>query len=147
MTHTECRRCLLPAGKLHVQLDDSGLCNYCRHWEATKAEVLDRFPAQSAEFFSGRDVARGVTGETFPQVRGRMRNALTEIAAQYPGETIGVVSHGGATRAWVTEVLGLPYEHRNRLSILGNTGYARIVFGRRGPSVLSWNLAPHLESE
>ena len=39
--HTHCRRCLLPAGRLHVRLDRSGLCNYCRHWDETKADLLD----------------------------------------------------------------------------------------------------------
>ena len=29
-----CRRCLLPAGKLDVRLDASGVCNRCRGWEA-----------------------------------------------------------------------------------------------------------------
>jgi hypothetical protein len=39
--HTHCRRCLLPEGTFHVRLDESGLCNYCRHWDATKASLLD----------------------------------------------------------------------------------------------------------
>ena len=38
---TRCRRCLLPAGKFHVRLDESGLCNYCRHWDTTKGSLLD----------------------------------------------------------------------------------------------------------
>ena len=116
------------------------------NWEGmTRAEVMSRYPKEAADFFAGKDVARGGTGETFDQVRDRMRRSLAEIDAQHPGETIGVVSHGGATRAWVTDVLGLPYEDRNHVAILGNTGYARVLFGRRGPSVFSWNLAPHLE--
>ena len=36
-----CRRCLLPSGKFDVRLDSSGLCNYCRHWDETKDEILD----------------------------------------------------------------------------------------------------------
>ncbi|MDJ0664601.1 MAG: histidine phosphatase family protein [Acidimicrobiia bacterium] len=117
-------------------------------WEGlTRAEIMDRFPEQASEFFAGIDVPRGGTGETFDQVRDRMRRSLAEIAAQHPGETIGVVSHGGATRAWVTEVLGLSYEDRSKLTILGNTGYARIIFGRRRPSLYSWNMAPHLEKD
>ena len=35
-----CRR-LLPAGRHHVRLDASGLCNYCRHWDETEASILD----------------------------------------------------------------------------------------------------------
>ncbi len=36
-----CRRCLLPAGVLDVRLDASGLCNYCRYWDATGVSLLD----------------------------------------------------------------------------------------------------------
>ena len=132
--------------QLEVNYDDR-LKEICfGAWEGmTSAEIAERYPEESAEFFAGADMARGGTGETFLQVRDRIRESLTEIASQHPGESVAVVSHGGVTRAWVTEVLGLAYEHRNRLSILGNTGYARLAFGRRGPSVVSWNLSPHLE--
>jgi len=41
LKRTRCRRCLLPEGMFHVRLDASGLCNYCRHWDATKASLLD----------------------------------------------------------------------------------------------------------
>jgi len=36
-----CRRCMLPAGMFHVRLDESGLCNYCRHWDENEALLLD----------------------------------------------------------------------------------------------------------
>ncbi len=115
-------------------------------WEGlTTAEIAGRFPEESRDFFDGKDMPRGGTGETFVEVRERVAAGLDEIVSRYSGEKVAVVSHGGVTRAWVTEVLGLPYEHRNRLAILGNTGYARISFTRRGPSILSWNLSPHLE--
>ena len=39
--HAVCRRCMLPAGMFHVELDESGLCNYCRHWDSTEASLLD----------------------------------------------------------------------------------------------------------
>lgn len=114
-------------------------------WEGmTKPEIAVAFPHEYAAFRNGSDAARGGNGETFAGVRRRMAKSLREITSRHPGQHVGVVSHGGVTRAWVTDVLGIPYENRNRLSILGNTGYARIAFGRQGPSVVSWNLAPHL---
>jgi hypothetical protein len=36
-----CRRCLLPEGIFHVRLDADGVCNYCRHWDATRSSFLD----------------------------------------------------------------------------------------------------------
>lgn len=40
-TQAHCSRCLLPAGKFHVRLDESGLCNYCRHWDETHESLFD----------------------------------------------------------------------------------------------------------
>ena len=115
-------------------------------WEGmTRAEIKASFPRDFAAFNNGSDVARGGNGETFAGVRKRMAIALEAIVGRHPGETVGVVSHGGSTRAYVTEVLGIGYEHRSRLTLLGNTGYARMAFTQRGPFLVSWNLAPHLD--
>jgi len=70
LSHTHCRRCLLPAGKFHVELDASGLCNYCRHWDETKAQMLDfdtlrPLLVDRLERFRGRfhyDAAIGMSG-------------------------------------------------------------------------------------
>ncbi len=114
-------------------------------WEGmTKPEIAEKYPDEYEDFRNGSDAARGGTGETFAGVRRRMAASMDNIIGRHPGENVGVVSHGGATRAWVTEILGIPYENRNRLSILDNTGYARVAFTMRGPALVSWNLAPHL---
>ena len=34
-----CCRCLLPEGTFHVRLDETGLCNYCRFWDAHHEDV------------------------------------------------------------------------------------------------------------
>jgi broad specificity phosphatase PhoE len=115
-------------------------------WEGlTRSEIRDQFP-ESAAFFDGHDVIRGGTGETFDQVRLRVRSALRDIATRHPGEKVAVVSHGGAIRAWMTELLGFSYARRNRLSILANTGYARVASGVGGQTLVAWNLAPHLDT-
>ena len=134
------------AQNLEVTYDDR-LKEICfGEWEGlTSAEIAERDPDESRDFFAGIDMPRGGTGETFVQVRARVAAAVEEIASRHPGEKVAVVSHGGVTRAWVTEVLGLPYEHRNRVSILGNTGYATASLRQSGPSIHNWNLTPHLE--
>ena len=71
-------------------------------------------------------------------------SALGTIVAANPGRTVGVVSHGGATRAYLTEVLGIPAKQRRLIDGLGNTHYGRLAFTGRGPTVVSWNLGPHL---
>lgn len=117
-------------------------------WEGmTRAEIATAFPTEYAAFNDGGDLARGGHGETFAGVRLRMVDALGGIVDRHPGSSVGVVSHGGATRAYVTEVLGIDYPNRNRLGLLGNTGYARMAFTGRGPTLVSWNLAPHLAAD
>lgn len=114
-------------------------------WEGmTRDEIASAFPGEYADFSSGGDVRRGGTGETFGEVRKRMTDAVATIVARHPGQEIGLVSHGGATRAYATEVLGIPFEGRNRLQSLGNTHYARLAFTGRGATLVSWNLGPHL---
>ena len=115
-------------------------------WEGmTRDEIATAYPKEYVAFNTGgADAVRGGNGETFAGVRRRMGAALTEIVANHPGQDICVVSHGGVTRAFVTDVLGIPYENRQRLGLLSNTGYARMAFTGRGPTLVSWNLAPHL---
>lgn len=137
-------------------------------WEGlTRDEIVADHPVDSAGLLAGEDAPRGGSGETFAGVRRRMTRAVESIVARHRGRSIGIVSHGGATRAYVTGILGLEFSERDRLPILGNTAFARLAFmssipagddpGRpdgaglvrprvRGPLVVSWNLAPHLES-
>lgn len=110
-------------------------------WEGmTKAEIAKTYPDDLEEFQSGADRARGGTGETFAGVRARMASSLAAIVSNHPGQRVGVVSHGGATRAWATEVLGIPFENRNRLRILSNTGHAKVTFEPRGRGLVSWDV-------
>jgi broad specificity phosphatase PhoE len=73
-----------------------------------------------------------------------MERAVGGLASRHEGKTIGVVSHGAATRAYATGVLGLDFSQRLRLGLLHNTAMARVVYGPRGPAMASWNLTPHL---
>ncbi|MGD2051677.1 MAG: histidine phosphatase family protein [Acidimicrobiia bacterium] len=115
-------------------------------WEGhTKEEIAAADPDLMTRLAGGEDVVRGGTGETFASVGARMRDAIERIAAAHPGGRVGVVSHGGASRAYAAGVLGIGFPLRGRLTLLANTGYARLAIGGPWPSLLSWNLAPHLE--
>ena len=91
-----------------------------------------------------RDIPRGGTGETFADVQKRVAVAVDHIAHGHVGESVAVVSHGGASRAFALGVLGQGYAERRRLALLGNTAYARFIYTPRGPQLASWNSAPHL---
>jgi probable phosphoglycerate mutase len=116
-------------------------------WEnRTREEIAALDPAGLAAIDQGRDVRRGGTGETYDEVRDRMADAVGKLAARHTGQSIGIVSHGGAIRALGTQVLGLDFSTRHRLPVVGNTAMAHLVYGRRGPALASWNLRPHLGS-
>lgn len=114
-------------------------------WEnKTRAEIEEEDPGAFEQLRNGVDIVRGRTGETFTAVRERMTRAIDEIVGAHAGETVAIVSHGGASRAYLTGVLGLEFPDRNRLRSLGNTAFGRVVYGTRGPRLAAWNAAPHL---
>ena len=116
-------------------------------WEGlTREEAKAEDTALFDEIYcDGVDRHRGRSGETFAEVGTRMAVAVAGLVEDAGACAIGLVSHGGATRAYVAHLLGLPFADRERLAIVRNTGTVRIVYGRRGPVVSSYNVAWHLE--
>ncbi|MCP4966369.1 MAG: histidine phosphatase family protein [bacterium] len=114
-------------------------------WEGmTTREIMDAFPDEYQDFRRGVEATPGGNGETLPDVRHRIAESMRTIVSRHPGKNVAVVSHGGATRAWVSEFLGINNGSRNGLGILDNTAHGRVAFTRRGPILVNWNLAPHL---
>jgi broad specificity phosphatase PhoE len=114
-------------------------------WEnLTYDEIMAIDPGGLTAMLDGQDLRRGGTGETLAEVRDRMTGTLRDLADRHRAGTIGVVSHGGATRAFATGILGIDVAHRHRLPVMDNTGIAHFVFGERGLAIGAWNLTPHL---
>jgi probable phosphoglycerate mutase len=116
-------------------------------WEGSTVEQIR---SRDREVFdnwrlNGMDIPRGHTGETFAGVRERMTAAIEGFVETHTGDRIGVVSHGGATRAYISGVLGLDFPRvRSTIHGLGNTGIAHVGYDTRGPALIAWNIAPHL---
>lgn len=114
-------------------------------WEnLTTHEIATADPEGWQRLMSGEDLVRGGSGETFLDVRQRVSGSIERMVGDHPGETIGAFSHGGATRAYMTGVLGLTFPERHRLRSLRNTATARVVYGAHGPRLASWNTGSHL---
>lgn len=78
-------------------------------WEDTPWGKLDRTNHDSLARFTRCDESWSNEGaETYPQVRQRMREALAEITANHPDQTVAVISHGSAIRTVVSSYLGVP---------------------------------------
>lgn len=114
-------------------------------WEnRTREEIIALDPQGWERFRGGEDIARGGSGERFVDVQRRMTEAIDEIVHRHHGQRVGIVSHGGATRSYVTGLLGLEFPNHHRVFTMDNTGYATLVYGERGAMVGEWNVMDHI---
>jgi broad specificity phosphatase PhoE len=114
-------------------------------WEGLSiAEIMER----DGEMFrhihiEGNDEPRGRIGETFTGVGERMAAAAEQVVSNGDG-TVGVFTHGGATRAYASLLLGIPFADRERLPIPRNTAHMELIWVGDGPRLSSYNVAAHL---
>ncbi len=116
-------------------------------WEGmTHEEIRAGFPDEAHQLFDlGKDIVRGRTGETWARLRSRVSEAVHRLADRHPGKRIGVVSHGGATRAFANEVLEQDFATRGSIVSMRNTAFATFGVTPAQVRVLDWNIAPHLD--
>jgi len=107
--------------------------------------------AQDPELFDliynkGLDRPRGRNGESFTQTGARVLTTLESLATSTGLDHIGAVSHGAAIRAYITNVVGLPFADRNRFPIPRNSSMSQTRHTSTGPVLSAYNVAPHLEA-
>lgn len=96
----------------------------------TRREVAESFPEFWAALRDHPIDTRFPGGETFRELEARALQAVREIAARHPDDTVVVVTHGGVIRSVVAWVLDLDAERRGRL-LLDNCGLTVIEWGER----------------
>jgi broad specificity phosphatase PhoE len=105
--------------------------------------VLD---AALAEWLQARD-CDSLSRQTWRRYQEQVSRALHDLAAKLEsGQTALVFTSAGAIAAVCLSVLGLPatsFVALNRVQV--NTGITKIVHGRRGTSLVSFNEHGHLE--
>jgi probable phosphoglycerate mutase len=112
-------------------------------WEGlTMAEVAERFPQAHASQRAGQhDLGHGI--EPPGDVLKRVGEALREIAHAHPGGTVVVVTHGGAARYGMFELLGWPPEQLGTVTVLANCHYTELSLDpSRGWTMAGHNLGP-----
>lgn len=110
-------------------------------WEGmTFDEITGQFPEEMARWESGAvDSRPGRTGETRREVAARMSEAVSEAVAGLPENgLLVVVSHGGAIRSGLLELLDVPHDRWGMLSGVGNCHWS--VIEERSPG---WQLVEH----
>jgi broad specificity phosphatase PhoE/ribonuclease HI len=86
-------------------------------WEGlTFAEVRERWPDELAAWLGDASV-RPPGGESFDDVRRRVRVARDKLLARHPGKTVLVVSHVTPIKLMVREALGAPMSALYRMEL------------------------------
>ena len=110
---------------LEVHLDEGLRETFAGEWEGLQRPELEAGYGDLLQRWSADpDVRSGITGETRIEVAERMvisvERGLQEVG---PGEALMVVTHGGAARAGIGAILGLPPEHWAVLGVLTNCAW------------------------
>jgi probable phosphoglycerate mutase len=116
-------------------------------WEGlTTTEIAGRWPDVLEQIYQkGIDLKRGTTGESWAELTARVRSALETIEPAI-GEPTVVVAHGGAIRAYLSSLTASNDTYAESLYTPPNTSISHVAFTDRGPLILDYGVATHLES-
>jgi broad specificity phosphatase PhoE len=109
------------------------------------AEIDEHFADDNAAWRGGDPNVRAGGAENRLEVGERMLAAVLDAVDRIaPAETLIVVSHGGAIRAVLAALMGLPPERWGALAGLSNCHWSELheVVGRTGAR-FSWQLTEH----
>lgn len=116
-------------------------------WEGlTTPEIAEQWPdVMKTIYEEGVDLPRGLTGETWQQLTERVAGAVSGLEHGEVGPTIAV-AHGGAIRSYVSSLTKTTDTHSESFFTPANTSVTHVAFTERGPEILDFSVAPHLES-
>jgi probable phosphoglycerate mutase len=83
-------------------------------------------------------------GESFAEMSARSMDAVVELVAQHPGETIVAVSHADTIKAILAAAAGIPLDLMQRL-VVSPCSVSAVLFTAGGPMVLCTNSTGTLE--
>ena len=75
----------------------------------------------------------------------RFSNAVDSLPRSGDDPTV-IVAHGGAIRAYVSSLTVTDDTHAESLFTPANTSVTHVAFTPRGPEILDYAVAPHIES-
>lgn len=116
-------------------------------WEGmTIEEIAEKFSDDMEKIYRhGVDLPRGGTGETWAELTTRFSSAISKLDHAEEGPTV-VVAHGGAIRSYVSSLTVTDDSHSESLFTPSNTSISHIAITERGPEILDYSVATHLES-
>ncbi len=106
-------------------------------WTGRKLVDLNKLPewSQVQRYPSG---FRFPGGESFTEMQQRMTNAIAELVAEHPGETIVCASHADTIKAAVADAMGTHLDLFQRI-VIGPCSISAITYTTGGPLILAVN--------
>ncbi|HEX9847696.1 MAG TPA: histidine phosphatase family protein [Acidimicrobiia bacterium] len=116
-------------------------------WEGmTTEEIFERWPGDVEQIYRhGIDLPRGRTGETWAQLTKRFSATMSSLRLADKEPTL-VVAHGGAIRSYISSLTKTGDNHSESLYTPTNTSVTHVALTGRGPEVLDYSIATHLEA-
>lgn len=113
----------------------------------THAELESRYPEEMNALACGEDIPRG-GAERMGELQERLVAAYERICQDHAGQTVLLISHGGALKSLISHLLGLDLrEGMRRLSTRGNTGLTHFRFAEGNPQLVLFNDTCHLNGK
>lgn len=121
-------------------LDEGLRETYAGEWEGkTRPVLLEEYGDELHRWSADPHMRAGVVGETRLEVADRMVDAVERGLATIPRDgVLVVVTHGGAARAGIGRLLGLPPEHWAALGVLTNCSWTVLL--ENSPPGPAWRL-------
>lgn len=92
-------------------------------WEGmVQQEIRAQYATELHAWFTDATARAGITGETRTELATRFHAAIEEH--HLPGETVVFTTHGGAARAGLLALLGLPLDNVSVFKVLYNCAWA-----------------------
>lgn len=115
-------------------------------WEGALMDQVEReWPDLVRRIYEdGEDLPRGETGERWADVVTRMSETVSGLEG-VDGQVVGVVTHGGAIRAYLGTLGGDLSAARSTLHTPENTSVTHLLLTEDGPVLSDYAVAPHLE--
>lgn len=115
-------------------------------WEGlTTEEIFQRWPEEVERIYrDGVDLPRGRTGESWADLQKRFTSTVTTLELDTTNPTL-VVSHGGAIRSYISGLTSTTDTHAQSLNTPPNTSISHVAMTDRGPLILDYGVAAHLE--
>jgi len=115
-------------------------------WEGlTFEEINERWPGVMETIYrDGVDLKRGETGESWGELTARFASAIAGLDLDESEQT-AIVAHGGAIRSYISSLTHTNDTYSESLATPNNTSVTHVAITERGPEILDYSVAAHLE--